>query len=83
MKVTAIRTLYVDTKEGKALLTEGDSHDVDGRVYSSEHPFVKGGYLVAEAEEKPKRKAKASTVDKEPEDSGSADSSEPGEDNPS
>lgn len=78
MKVTATRTLYVDTKEGKALLNEGDSRDVDGRVYSSEHPFVKGGYLIAEAEDKPKRKSRQS-ADKEPEPVDPAN----GENNPS
>lgn len=56
MRVTATRPVYVETHDGKTLLKQGESAEVDGRTYSDSHMFVSAGYLVAESrEEKPKR----------------------------
>jgi len=57
MKVTATRTVYVETASGQTLLANGESAEVDGRQYRS-HPFVAAGYLVVEEEPKPSRKVK-------------------------
>jgi hypothetical protein len=58
MKVTATRAVYVETTNGKVMLNNGQSTEVDGRRYRG-HAFIEAGYLVAEEEPKPKRKPKA------------------------
>lgn len=58
MKVKATRPTYVESRDGKVLLKKGESADVDGRTYGSDHRFIVAGYLVAESKPEPKRKPK-------------------------
>lgn len=66
MKVTATRAVYVETANGKVMLNNGQSAEVDGRRYRG-HAFIDAGYLVAEEEPKPSRKPRQSEPTEEPE----------------
>lgn len=68
MKVTATRPVWVNTANGKVMLNNGESAEVDGRRYRG-HAFIDAGYLVAEEEPKPGRKARRSEPAEEPEQS--------------
>jgi len=65
MKVTATRAVYVETTNGKVMLNNGQSAEVDGRRYRG-HAFIEAGYLVAEEEPKPSRKQRQPETAEEP-----------------